>query len=246
MSRVRPGVLLTNANWLPASALIALDLPEFDRPAKAISPTLGGTSSREAALLKKETPRKSNMDGRINLLEYQPFERDSWGEKRHETSFGAFEFRGMRRSARCRGARRQSRLRQGPKHRRQDLRGLPRRRRQQPDPRQSEARQSGARIPAETARQFQARGRKKGRAGKPDHGRHGWQSFGGGYARRSGVLLRATGQAWRGKKPGCARPRPENLARRRRGQRASCVCCVPRRERGRLTCAIPAPGGTVR
>src|SRR5712691_1113260 len=245
MSRVRPGVLLTNANWLPASALIALDLPEFDRPAKAISPTLAGTSSREAALLKKETPRKSNMDGRINLLEYQPFERDSGGEKRHETSFGAFEFRGMHRSARCRGARRQSRFCQGPKHRQQDLRGLPRCRRQQPDPRQSEARQSGARIPAETARQFQARGRKKGRAGKPDHGRHGCRSFGGGYARRGGVLLRATGQAWRGKKPGCARPRQENLARRRREQRASCVCCVPRRERGGFTCAIPAPGGTV-
>jgi len=52
---------------------MALDLPEFERPAKAISPTLAGTSSSEAALLKKETPRKSNMDGRINFARISAF-----------------------------------------------------------------------------------------------------------------------------------------------------------------------------
>src|SRR5437867_11513983 len=246
MSRVRPGVLLTNANWLPANALMALDLPEFDRPANAISPTLAGTSSSEATLLKKEAPRKSNIDGRINLLEYQPFERRLEGEKRHETSLGALELRGLRRPARRCRARSQSRFRQGPKHRQQDLRGLPRWRRQQPDPRQPEARQSDTRIPAEAARQFQACDRKKGRAGKPDHGWHGCRPLRRGYARCGGVLRRATGQAGRGKKPGCARTRWKNLARRRYEQRPSRVCCMPRCERSGFTCAIPASGGTVR
>src|SRR5882672_1397767 len=98
MSRVRPGALLTNANRFPASALMALDLPEFDRPAKAISATLAGTSSREAALLKKETPRKGNMEGRINFARISAFRAKVHGEeKRHETSVGAFEFRGLRR-----------------------------------------------------------------------------------------------------------------------------------------------------
>src|SRR5260221_4405656 len=246
MSRVRPGVLLTNANRFPASALMALDLPEFDRPAKAISPTLAGTSSSEAALLKKETPRKSSMDRRINLLEYQPFGRRFTGRKGHETSLGAFEFRGLRRSARRRGARRRSRFRQRPKHRQQDLRGLPRCRWQQPDVRQSEAREPDPRVPAEAARQFQTCGRKKGRARKPYHGRHGCRSFRGGYARRGGVLRYAASQTGRGKKPGCVPTRPENLARRRPDQRPSCVCCMPRRERSGSACAIPAPGGAVR
>src|SRR6266849_7235854 len=76
MSRVRPGVLLTNANWLPVSALMALDLPVFDRPTKAISPTLAGASSSEATVLKKKALRKSDMGSRQPvLLEYQPFER---------------------------------------------------------------------------------------------------------------------------------------------------------------------------
>src|ERR1700704_5573332 len=104
MSRVRPGALLTNANRFPASALMALDLPEFDRPAKAISPTLAGTSSSEAEILKKETPRKSNMDGRINFARISAFWATVHGRKRHETSFGAFEFRGLRRPARRCGA----------------------------------------------------------------------------------------------------------------------------------------------
>jgi len=60
---------------------MALDLPEFDRPAKAISPTLAGTSSSEAALLKKETPRKSNMDGRINFARISAFWAKVRGEK---------------------------------------------------------------------------------------------------------------------------------------------------------------------
>ena len=81
MSRVRPGVLLTNANWLPANALMALDLPEFDRPANAISPTLAGTSSSEATLLKKEALRKSNMDGWINFARISAFCAKIHGEK---------------------------------------------------------------------------------------------------------------------------------------------------------------------
>src|SRR6266446_2456487 len=141
MSRVRPGVLLTNAILRPASALMALDLPEFDRPAKAISPALAGTCSSPAALLKKAALRKSDMGRESGLLEYQPFERRLTGGKLHETSFGAFGDCDLRRllsfSRRCRRAR-QSRSRQGPEHRQQGLLGVPRRRRQQSDPRQSQ------------------------------------------------------------------------------------------------------------
>src|SRR5258706_15359943 len=47
MSCVRPGVLLTNARRRrPASVLIALDLPAFERPANAISGAAGPGSSR--------------------------------------------------------------------------------------------------------------------------------------------------------------------------------------------------------
>src|SRR5208282_5452054 len=42
MLRVRPGVLLVRASFLPTSALITLDLPTFDRPKKAISGKTGG------------------------------------------------------------------------------------------------------------------------------------------------------------------------------------------------------------
>src|SRR6185312_3889281 len=46
MSCVRPGVLLTKASRRrPASALIALDLPAFERPANASSGAPGGGSS---------------------------------------------------------------------------------------------------------------------------------------------------------------------------------------------------------
>jgi hypothetical protein len=42
---VRPGILLVNASRTRlASALIALDLPAFDRPANAISGAPGGGS----------------------------------------------------------------------------------------------------------------------------------------------------------------------------------------------------------
>jgi len=40
---------------------MALDLPVFDRPTKAISPTLAGASASEATLLKKQALRKSDM-----------------------------------------------------------------------------------------------------------------------------------------------------------------------------------------
>jgi hypothetical protein len=40
---------------------MALDLPVFDRPAKAISPTLTGASASEATLLKKKALWKSDM-----------------------------------------------------------------------------------------------------------------------------------------------------------------------------------------
>ena len=43
---VRPGVLLTNASRVRfANALIALDLPAFERPANAISGAPGGGRS---------------------------------------------------------------------------------------------------------------------------------------------------------------------------------------------------------
>src|SRR5271169_1580907 len=41
MLRVRPGVLLVRASFLPTSALITLDFPTFDRPRNAISGTVG-------------------------------------------------------------------------------------------------------------------------------------------------------------------------------------------------------------
>src|SRR6266436_6701118 len=92
MSRVRPGVLLTNAILRPASALMALDLPAFDRPAKAISPALAGTCSSSAALLKKAALRKSDM-GRVPvLLEYQPFERRFTGGNRMKRALALLGF----------------------------------------------------------------------------------------------------------------------------------------------------------
>src|SRR5215469_1190815 len=52
MSRVRPGVLLVRASpWRPTIALMALDLPAFERPAKATSaPRSAGNCPGAAAL----------------------------------------------------------------------------------------------------------------------------------------------------------------------------------------------------
>src|SRR5512146_3006495 len=52
MSRVRPGVLLVRASpWRPTMALMALDLPAFERPAKATSaPRSAGNCPGAAAL----------------------------------------------------------------------------------------------------------------------------------------------------------------------------------------------------
>ena len=53
---VRPGVLLVNARRERfASALIALDLPEFDRPAKAISGGPGGGSCSSLATVSRNS-----------------------------------------------------------------------------------------------------------------------------------------------------------------------------------------------
>src|ERR1043165_3976206 len=93
MSRVRPGVLLTNANRFPVSALMALDLPVFDRPTKAISPTLAGASASEATLLKKQALRKRDIEsGRPVLLEYQPFEQGSRREKGMKRALALLSF----------------------------------------------------------------------------------------------------------------------------------------------------------
>src|SRR3954468_12939523 len=74
MSCVRPGVLLTNARRRPLRAFSALDLPAFERPANAISPSLSGSSSSFATLLKKTAPENAGMAGKCpNLLEYQLF-----------------------------------------------------------------------------------------------------------------------------------------------------------------------------
>src|SRR5438552_5434671 len=53
MCCVRPGVLLVNARreWL-ASALIALDLPAFERPANAISGGPGGGNCSSSAAVR--------------------------------------------------------------------------------------------------------------------------------------------------------------------------------------------------
>src|SRR6185437_15459477 len=52
ISRVRPGVLLVRASpWRPTIALMALDLPAFERPAKATSaPRSAGNCPGAAAL----------------------------------------------------------------------------------------------------------------------------------------------------------------------------------------------------
>src|SRR5450631_1812452 len=42
MLRVRPGVLLVRASFVPTSELITLDFPTLERPRKAISGTPGG------------------------------------------------------------------------------------------------------------------------------------------------------------------------------------------------------------
>jgi hypothetical protein len=41
MLRVRPGVLLVRASFVPTSELITLDFPTLDRPRKAISGKVG-------------------------------------------------------------------------------------------------------------------------------------------------------------------------------------------------------------
>src|SRR6185437_2872485 len=55
ISRVRPGVLLVRASpWRPTIALMALDLPAFERPANATSaPRSAGNCSGAAALMRK-------------------------------------------------------------------------------------------------------------------------------------------------------------------------------------------------
>src|SRR6185437_6036284 len=54
ISRVRPGVLLVRASpWRPTIALMALDLPELERPAKATSaPRSAGNCPGAAALMR--------------------------------------------------------------------------------------------------------------------------------------------------------------------------------------------------
>src|SRR6185295_4623043 len=59
---VRPGVLLKKARRLrPARALIALDLPTFERPAKATSgPASGGKSAGFAAEVRNRACRNAD------------------------------------------------------------------------------------------------------------------------------------------------------------------------------------------
>ncbi len=61
-SRVRPGVTETRARLVrPVSALIRLDLPTLERPAKAISgrPSFGKSSMRTTPLTKVQAPLNS-------------------------------------------------------------------------------------------------------------------------------------------------------------------------------------------
>src|SRR4051812_2266274 len=65
-SWVRPGVCEVRASVLrPVSALTRLDLPTFERPAKAIStPSIGGSpSTRLAAQMNSASPAKSLRPG---------------------------------------------------------------------------------------------------------------------------------------------------------------------------------------
>jgi hypothetical protein len=58
MLRVRPGVLLVRANFVPTKELITLDFPTFDRPRKAISGTPGaGNCVRSLA----ESMKRANI-----------------------------------------------------------------------------------------------------------------------------------------------------------------------------------------
>src|ERR1051325_2203853 len=71
---VRPGVLLTRASERrPARALIALDLPTFERPAKAISGGPGGGKSPAAPLEAMKLACENAFIGRRNSNKIAPF-----------------------------------------------------------------------------------------------------------------------------------------------------------------------------
>src|SRR5438105_14747514 len=80
---VRPGVLLVRASALrPTRALIALDLPTFERPANAISGGPGGgKSAMRAAARRNAASAKADMAKRANSNRIAPFQIGSRGDE---------------------------------------------------------------------------------------------------------------------------------------------------------------------
>src|SRR5580692_5974480 len=77
-SWVRPGVLEVRANaWRPVNALMRLDLPTLERPAKAISgAVIGGTEASEpAAEMKCQSPANKRRPASISASENSPMGR---------------------------------------------------------------------------------------------------------------------------------------------------------------------------
>src|SRR5581483_4793739 len=139
MSRVRPGVLLTNARRRPASVFSALDLPALERPAKAISPSLCGRSARSATLLKKVAREKTSVRAGmrpdmawkcLNLLEYQLFPTALPTEYERNDAHAPDDASDRRdlvlRASRRRAGNDQARRREGPDDRLARVRRVPR------------------------------------------------------------------------------------------------------------------------
>src|ERR1051326_9343522 len=81
---VRPGVLLVRASALrPTSALMALDLPTFERPANAISGGPGGgKSTMRPAARRNAASAKADMAKRANSNRIAPLRIRSSGMDR--------------------------------------------------------------------------------------------------------------------------------------------------------------------
>src|SRR5919198_349936 len=151
---VRPGVLLVNASrFCPTSALIALDLPTFERPAKAISGGPGGGKSLTAPLEAMKLACENAFIGRENSNKIAPFV--GLGFSAHVPVTCVRRARRDRLS--CPGAGRS----EGSADRGPGVRELSRRRRQQRRRGQSQACRPVSRVPRQTARRFQAAGGKE-------------------------------------------------------------------------------------
>ena len=154
-----------------ASALMALDLPTLERPAKAISGTPGrwqvGRPGRPTArnrLARRRFMREAGNSNKIALSK-----RSGEGDDPSCALAVGLILRTARLSPRP--AKPDA---QGAGHRGAGLRGLPCRRRQQHRPRQSEDRRPVRRIPRQATRRLQGAGRQEGGARESRSWRAWW------------------------------------------------------------------------